>query len=183
MGGIPTSRRLVERRDHGALRPSIRRMQTRRLRFDTQLVAPLGGEEAAARELREAGFDGAFTFEGAHDVFFPLVTAARAGTGLDLMTNVAIALPRSPVHLAHAAWDLQVLSEGRFRLGLGSQVRAQVENRYGSAWSHPVDRMREWVEAITAIFATWEGQGRLDYRGEYTRHTLMTPTFNPGPNP
>jgi probable F420-dependent oxidoreductase len=116
-------------------------------------------------------------------VFFPLVTAARANVGLDLMTNVAIALPRSPIHLAHAAWDLQALSGGRFRLGLGSQIKAQVERRYGASWTKPVSQMREWVEAIRAIFTAWETGGRLDYRGEHTSHTLMTPMFSPGPNP
>ena len=154
-----------------------------RLPVDTQLVAELGREDEAARRLAELGFDGVFTFEGPHDVFFPLVTAARAGIGLDLMTNVAIALPRSPMHLAHAAWDLQALSGGRFRLGLGSQVKAQIERRYGARWVKPVGQMREWVEAIRAIFTAWETGERLDYRGEHTSHTLMTPMFNPGPNP
>jgi probable F420-dependent oxidoreductase len=155
----------------------------RRLPVDTQLVSPLGQEDEAARRLADLGFDGVFTFEGPHDVFFPLVTAARANLGLDLMTNVAIALPRSPIHLAHAAWDLQALSGGRFRLGLGSQVKAHVERRYGARWIKPVDQMRECIEAIRAVFTTWETGGRLDYRGDYTSLTLMTPMFNPGANP
>jgi probable F420-dependent oxidoreductase len=116
-------------------------------------------------------------------VFFPLVTAARAGVGLDLMTNVAIALPRSPIHLAHAAWDLQALSGGRFRLGLGTQVRAHIQHRYGATWAHPVEQLEECVGAVKAVFAAWEDGTKLDFRGEYTTHTLMTPTFNPGPNP
>jgi probable F420-dependent oxidoreductase len=153
------------------------------LPVDTQLVAPLGEEDEAARRLKALGFDGAFTFEGAHDVFFPLVTAARAGIGLDLMTNVAIALPRSPIHLAHSAWDLQALTAGRFRLGLGSQIKTQIERRYGAPWANPVSRMRESVEAIRAIFRAWESGERLDYRGEFTSHTLMTPVFDPGPHP
>ena len=155
----------------------------RRLPVDTQLVAALGQEAEAAHRLADVGFDGVFTFEGPHDVFFPLVTAALAGADLDLMTNVAIALPRSPIHLAHAAWDLQALSAGRFRLGLGSQIRPQIERRYGTRWTKPVGQMREWVEAIRAIFTAWEGGARLDYRGEHTAHTLMTPMFAPGPNP
>jgi probable F420-dependent oxidoreductase len=158
-------------------------MTSRRIPVDTQLTAPLGQEADAARRLAEVGFDGAFTFEGSHDVFFPLVTAAQAGTGLDLMTNVAIALPRSPIHLAHAAWDLQALSGGRFRLGLGSQIKPQIERRYGATWTKPVGRMREWVHAIRAIFTAWETGERLDYRGEHTSHTLMTPMFTPGQNP
>lgn len=150
---------------------------------DTQLVSALGQEDVAARRLKDLGFDGVFTFEGPHDVFFPLVAAARAATGLDLMTNVAIAIPRSPIHLAHAAWDLQSLSGGRFRLGLGSQIKAQIERRYGARWVSPITQMRECVQATRAIFAAWETGERLDFRGEFTSHTLMTPMFNPGPNP
>ncbi|HVW81281.1 MAG TPA: TIGR03617 family F420-dependent LLM class oxidoreductase, partial [Mycobacteriales bacterium] len=152
------------------------------LPVDAHLVAPVGEEDVAARRLADLGFDGAFTFEGAHDAFFPLVTAARSGADLDLMTNVAIAFPRSPLALAYGAWDLQTLSRGRFRLGLGSQIKTHVERRYGSRWGSPVAQMREWVEAIHAIFAAWQSGEKLDFRGEYTSHTLMTPTFDPGPN-
>ncbi len=123
-----------------------------------------------------------FSFEGQHDVFLPLVVAAD-DTGLELMTNVAIAGPRSPLHLAHAAYDLQVYSGGRFRLGLGSQIRPHIEKRYGSQWGRPAARMAETVAAVKAIFAAWEGEAPLDFRGEYFTHTLMPPNFNPGPNP
>jgi probable F420-dependent oxidoreductase len=99
------------------------------------------------------------------------------------MTNVAIAFPRSPLHLAHAAYDLHLLSQGRFRLGLGSQTRAHVEKRYGGRWGRPVSHMRERVEATRAILQAWQDGTRVDFRGEYTTHTLMTPAFNPGPNP
>ncbi|MGV9712078.1 TIGR03617 family F420-dependent LLM class oxidoreductase [Gordonia sp. NPDC003424] len=132
--------------------------------------------------LAALGADGLFTFEGPHDVFFPLVVAAGRAE-FDLMTNVAIAGPRSPLHLAHAAYDLQVYSGGRFRLGLGSQIRPHIEKRYGSTWGRPAARMAEWVRAITAIFEAWEGHAPLDFRGEFTTHTLMTPNFDPGPNP
>ena len=137
---------------------------------------------AHARELVETGADGLFTFEGQHDVFFPLVVAAGV-TDVQLMTNVAIAGPRSPLHLAHAAYDLQLYSGGRFRLGLGSQVRVHIEKRYGSQWGKPAARMAETVGAVKAIFAAWEGQERLNFRGEHYTHTLMPPNFNPGPNP
>ena len=99
------------------------------------------------------------------------------------MTNVAIAMPRSPMHLAHAAWDLQLMSWGRFRLGLGSQVRPHIEKRYGATWSPPAARMREIVLAVKAILASWQDGTPLDFRGEHTQHTLMPPTFVPGPNP
>jgi probable F420-dependent oxidoreductase len=139
-----------------------------------------GGQRA--RELAGCGVDGLFTFEGPHDVFLPLA-AASSTTEVDLMTNVAIAPPRSPLHLAHAAYDLQLMSGGRFRLGLGSQVRTHIEKRYGSTWSRPAARMRETILAIKAIYASWQDGTRLDFRGEFTSHTLMTPNFNPGPHP
>lgn len=150
--------------------------------LDVQLDARPDEAAARARELVGAGVDGLFTFEGPHDVFVPLIAAAGA-VETDLMTNVAIALPRSPMHLAHAAYDLQLLSKGRFRLGLGSQVRPHIENRYGATWDRPVARMREMVLAVKAILASWQDGTRLDFRGEFTRHTLMPPTFVPGPNP
>jgi probable F420-dependent oxidoreductase len=136
-----------------------------------------------ARRLEELGVDGAFTFEGPHDVFTPLILAAGATTTLELATNVAIAFPRNPVQLAHQAYDLQLLSKGRFTLGLGTQIRAQVEKRYGASFDRPIARMRDLVGALRAIFATWETGDRLDFRGEFTSHTLMPPMFNPGPHP
>ena len=154
--------------------------------FDVKVHLQLEGSpfqvSSHARDLAVVGCDGVFTFEGQHDVFFPLVVAA-ADTDLELMTNVAIAGPRSPLHLAHAAYDLQVYGQGRFRLGLGSQIRAHIEKRYGSQWGSPAARMAETVGAVKAIFAAWEGKSRLDFRGEFFTHTLMPPNFNPGPNP
>jgi len=152
------------------------------VKIDTQLNAELGSVAAQARELQDLGFDGAFTFEGPRDVFFPLIEAALE-SDLDLYTNVAISFPRSPVHLAHQAWDLQRLSEGRFALGLGSQVRAHVEKRYSAVWGKPVAHLREQIRAIKAVFACWQDDAPLDFRGEYYTHTLMPPTFNPGPLP
>ncbi len=152
------------------------------MKIDTQLA---GFETAAkdARRLERLGLDGAFTFEGPHDVFTPLILAAEATTTLELLTNVAIAFPRNPVQLAHQAYDLQLLSKGRFTLGLGTQIKAQIEKRYGAEFERPVARMREKVAALRAIFGSWETGERLDFRGEFSSHTLMPPTFNPGPNP
>lgn len=148
------------------------------------LTALFGPQDAVerARALREAGAAGVFTFEGPHDVFAPLTLASTVG-GLDLMTNVAIGFPRNPVQLAHQAYDHQLLSAGRFTLGLGTQIRTQIEKRYGAPFDQPVARMRELVGAVRAIFEVWQVGGRLDFRGDFYRHTLMTPTFNPGPNP
>lgn len=152
------------------------------MKVDVQLDGRPENAAQRARELVALGVDGLFTFEGPHDVFLPLVAAA-ATVDADLMTNVAIALPRSPMHLAHTAYDLQTLSRGRFRLGLGSQIRPHIEKRYGTQWSRPAARMRETVLAIRAIFDAWEGNSRLHFEGEFTTHTLMPPTFDPGPNP
>jgi probable F420-dependent oxidoreductase len=165
-----------------AATPTFRECQHGPMRYDTQLA---GLEDAAdhARRLEALGVDGAFTFEGPHDVFTPLVLAAGASTTLELATNVAIAFPRNPIQLAHQAWDLQLLSKGRFTLGLGSQIRAQVVKRYGAEFDRPIARMRELVGALRAIFATWETGERLDFRGEFSSHTLMPPMFNPGPHP
>ena len=150
--------------------------------LDVQLDGRPDTAAARARELAGTGVAGLFTFEGPHDVFLPLAAAAGA-VETDLMTNVAIAIPRSPMHLAHAAYDLQLMSQGRFRLGLGSQVRPHIEHRYGATWDRPAARMREAVMAVKAILTAWQEGSRLDFRGEFTRHTLMPPTFVPGPNP
>jgi probable F420-dependent oxidoreductase len=152
------------------------------MQFDTMLSG-LTEAPAQARHLEQLGVDGVFTFEGPHDVFTPLVLAAGVTSSLELATNVAIAFPRNPVQLAHQAYDLQLLSSGRFTLGLGSQIRTQVEKRYGAAFDRPIARMRETVGALRAIFATWETGEQLDFRGEFWTHTLMPPLFNPGPNP
>jgi probable F420-dependent oxidoreductase len=145
-----------------------------------EVLVPIYGLADAADEaarLADAGADGIFTFEGPHDVFLPLALAA--GASVSLMTNVAIAFPRNPVHLAHAAWDLQALSGGRFTLGLGTQIRTHVERRFGVAFEDPVGRMRDTVEAVRAVFANWQDGTPLDHRGAYRTHTLMTPVFSP----
>ncbi|MFC3965494.1 TIGR03617 family F420-dependent LLM class oxidoreductase [Nocardia jiangsuensis] len=152
------------------------------MKVHLQVDGAPGRAAGHARELAETGADGLFTFEGPHDVFFPLVVAAGAGQ-LELMTNVAIAGPRSPLHLAHAAHDLQSYSAGRFRLGLGSQIRVHIEKRYGSTWGKPAARTAETVAAVKAILDAWEGKAPLNFRGEFSTHTLMPPNFDPGPNP
>jgi len=135
------------------------------------------------RRLEEAGYDGAFTFEAKHDPFLPLALASATTTTLGLGTAVAIAFARNPMTLASSAYDLQLLTKGRFVLGLGTQVRPHIERRFGMPWSQPVTRMREMVQAIRAIWDCWEGRSELRFEGEIYRHTLMIPAFNPGPNP
>ncbi len=133
--------------------------------------------------LEEIGYDGGFTFEAKHDPFLPLAVAAEHTTRLRLGTAIAIGFARNPMNLANLAYGLQSLSAGRFVLGLGSQVRPHIEHRFGMPWSKPAARMREMALAVKAIFARWEGEAELDFRGEFYRHTLMIPAFDPGPNP
>lgn len=151
------------------------------MKIQTALFGP-GDAIERAQALKEAGATGVFTFEGPNDVFAPL-TLASTVSGLDLMTNVAIAFPRNPIHLAHQAHDHQLLSQGRFTLGLGTQIRTQIEKRFGADFDHPVARMTELIAALRAIFEAWSSGERLRFEGQFYRHTLMTPNFSPGPNP
>ncbi len=159
----------------------VTRLGSHAVKVMTALFGPINAIEQA-QAFREAGASGVFTFEGTNDVFAPLTLASTVG-GLDLMTNVAIAFPRNPIHLAHQAIDHQLLSEGRFALGLGTQIRTQIEKRFGADFDKPVARMTELIAALRAIFESWATGERLNFRGEYYRHTLMTPTFSPGENP
>lgn len=138
--------------------------------------------EPEVQRLEAKGHAGAFTFEGPHDPFFPLLLAARASERIELYTAVAIAFARNPMILANIGWDLQLLSKGRFLLGLGTQIKAHVERRVSMPWSRPAARMREMVLAIKAIWRCWQEGAPLEFRGEFYQHTLMTPVFNPGPN-
>jgi len=136
-----------------------------------------------ARSLEEAGYDGAWSAETSHDPFLPHVLAADVTDRLELGTGIAVAFARSPMTLANTAWDLQVQSEGRFLLGLGSQIKPHITKRFSMPWSQPAARMREMILAIRAIWDSWDGDGTLDFRGDFYTHTLMTPFFNPGPSP
>ena len=138
---------------------------------------------AVARKMEQQGMDCAISFEGPHDPFFPVLRAAERTEHLQFATGVAIAFARNPMLCAQIAYDLQVYTRGRFILGLGSQIRPHIEKRFSMPWSKPAARMREFVQAIRAIWHTWETNDRLDFRGEFYTHTLMTPVFNPGPNP
>jgi probable F420-dependent oxidoreductase len=137
---------------------------------------------AAARDLAALGYDGLFTFEGKGDPFLPLALAAEHAPGRTLGTAVALAFPRSPMHLAYLGHDLQAQSQGRFILGLGAQIRTHVEKRFSAAYDHPAARMREFVLALRAIWRCWYEGERLDFRGRFYRHTLMTPIFEPAPH-
>ncbi len=135
----------------------------------------------AARELEAAGFDGVVTMENRHDPFLPLAVAATATEKLTLQTGVAIAFARSPMVVANLSWDLQLASRGRFTIGLGSQVKGHNVRRFSVPWSAPAPRMREYVQALRAIWQSWQSGEKLDYQGEHYQFTLMTPNFVPEP--
>src|SRR5215467_750258 len=137
--------------------------------------------QRAARDAESAGYDAVMSVELGHDVFAPLAAAALATQRVELTPSVAVAFPRSPTVLASQAWDLQANSRGRFVLGLGSRVKGHNERRFGIAWSAPAPRLREYVQALRAVWRCWETGGKLDFRGEHYRLTLMTPDFSPEP--
>lgn len=147
------------------------------MQIDVGITGDLSAASGRARELASTGVDGLFTFEANSDVFFPLVHATDLD--VDLYTNVAIAFPRSPMHLAYQAWDLHRASNGRFALGLGTQIKPHIERRYSSTWAKPVERMVELISVIRAIWANWSDATPLDHRGEFYRADLMTPIFVP----
>ncbi len=151
------------------------------MKIDGPFYAQLGGAAEEAARLAAIGYDGVYTLEGSWDPFLPLAVASEHAPGLDIATGIAVAFPRNPMHIAYQAWDLQRFSGGRFYLGIGSQVKAHIEKRFGVDFSPPAARMREYIQAVKAIFDCWQNGAPLDFRGEYFRHTLMTPMFNPGP--
>ena len=147
------------------------------------LQAGLDEVPGLAASLEEKGYDGILSFEGQHDPFLPLALAATTTEKVELITGIAIAFARNPMVVAYMANDLQLISGGRFTLGLGSQIRPHIEKRFSETWSRPNARMREFIEAVRAIWRTWNEGDPLRFRGEFYTHTLMAPFFNPGPNP
>ncbi len=136
---------------------------------------------ARARLVEQEGYSGLMSAETSHDPFLPLALAAEHTEHLDLMTAIAVGFARNPMVLAQVAWDLQAMSGGRFMLGLGSQIQAHITKRFSMPWSRPAARMEEMIAAIRAIWEAWQTGERLNFRGEFYRHTLMTPMFSPGP--
>jgi probable F420-dependent oxidoreductase len=152
------------------------------MKVDTGLGPSADTREAAAA-AQQAGYAGAWTSEIKHDPFVALGLAAVATDTIELGTSIALAFARNPMSLAVQANDVQLLSRGRLLLGLGSQIRPHITRRFSMPWSHPAPRMREFILALRAIWQCWNEGVKLDFRGEFYKHTLMTPFFNPGPNP
>ncbi|WP_405622816.1 LLM class F420-dependent oxidoreductase [Streptomyces sp. NBC_00076] len=136
-----------------------------------------------ARHHEKAGYDGLWASESKHDPFLPLLLAAEHTDRLEVGTAIAVAFARSPMQLAYTAHDLQSYSGGRFVLGLGSQIKPHIERRFSMPWSRPAARMREYVSALRAIWASWNEGEKLDFRGDFYSHTLMSPFFSPPPAP
>lgn len=153
------------------------------MKIDVGILVPnLLDIPTAARAAEEIGFDAIWTSETQHEPFLPLAIAAEHTRRIELGTSIAVAYARSPTNLAHIAWDLQNASRGRFILGLGTQVKAHVERRFGMTWDERVaPKFRDFILAMRAVWGAWHGDGRVNYRGEFYKITLMTPFFNPGP--
>jgi probable F420-dependent oxidoreductase len=153
------------------------------MKVDGGIPNQLADVVTATKNAEAAGYDGAWSAETGHDPFLPLVLAAEHSERLEIGTGIAVAFARNPMDLAVMANDLHAYSSGRFMLGLGSQIKAHIEKRYSMVWSHPAARMRELILAIRAIWDCWNNDAKLDFRGDFYTHTLMTPFFSPGPNP
>ena len=142
----------------------------------------LNGVAAEAAWAESIGYDGIAANETAHDPFLPLAVAATTTGRVTLETHVAIAFPRSPMVLAYTARDLQDSSSGRFRLGLGTQVKGHIERRFSTRWGSPGPRLREYVQSLRAIWNCWDTGSNLEYAGDFYQFSLMTPFFSPGPS-
>ena len=137
--------------------------------------------DRTARAAEDLGFAGLWTSETKHDAFLPLAIAANETREIELGTSVAIAFSRSPMETAQTAWDLQDLSDGRFLLGLGTQVKAHITRRFSMPWDKPAARLKYYILALRAIWGSFQSEGSLKYEGDFSQHSLITPFFNPGP--
>ena len=150
--------------------------------IDTQMRDfAFGNIAEEAGRFERMGFDCVWTFEAAHDPFLPLALTAAATTTLGIGTNIAVGFARSPFAMAQVAWDLQKGSNGRFHLGIGTQVRAHVERRMSMPFDRPAARVIDYIRCIRAIWDTFQNDARPDYTGEFYRFHLINPFFNPGP--
>jgi probable F420-dependent oxidoreductase len=152
------------------------------VKIDSGLGAELPRVADRVRAAEGAGLDCLWAAETTNDPFLSLTLATEHSTSVSLGTSVAIAFARNPMSLAYTTNQLQEYSAGRIVLGMGSQVRRHIEKRFSSTWSHPAARMREYVLALRAIWASWNDGAGLDFEGDYYTHTLMTPVFAPRPH-
>jgi probable F420-dependent oxidoreductase len=152
------------------------------MKFDASIVPDdLNAVPDLARKMEDVGFAALWTPETSHNAFLPLTLAAYSTDSMEIGTSIAVAFPRSPMTMAYMAWDLATQSKGRFLLGLGTQVKAHIERRFGMEWFSPGPRLRDYVLALRAIWHSWQHNEKLSYEGEFYQHTLMTPFFQPEP--
>ena len=152
------------------------------MKLDSGIAGNLDNVAMSAKKLEQAGFDGAMSIETAHDPFFPLLLAANETERIELMSSIAVAFSRTPMLLANIGHDLNSYSKGRFVMGLGSQIQPHITKRFSMPWSSPAKRMREFILAMRAIWSAWHNGERLDFKGDFYTHTLMTPMFTPTDN-
>ncbi len=152
------------------------------MKIDGGIGLDLTKTASEAKQAEAAGYDGVWVPETSRDPFLPLALAAEHTESLEIGTSIAVAFARSPMTLANTAYDLNQFSQGRFILGLGSQIKPHITKRFSMEWSKPAARMREMVQAMHAIWDCWMNGTALDFRGDFYTHTLMTPFFDPGPH-
>ncbi|MCK9926893.1 LLM class F420-dependent oxidoreductase [Frankia sp. Mgl5] len=152
------------------------------MKIDFTLSDDIASTSTTAARVEKEGYAGAWVGETRHDPFMQCLQAATATSSLTVGTSIAIAFARTPMTLANLGYDLAQYSEGRFVLGLGSQIKPHIEKRFSMPWSHPAARMRELILAIRAIWDCWQNGAKLDFRGDFYTHTLMTPFFTPKPH-
>ncbi|MCJ7432955.1 MAG: TIGR03617 family F420-dependent LLM class oxidoreductase [Anaerolineales bacterium] len=155
------------------------------MKFDAALpLVYLKDVPTIAKAAEEIGFNALWTQETQHDPFLPCVLVAEHTATLRFGTAIAVSFARSPANLAYTAWDLAAQSNGRFILGLGTQVKAHIERRFGMPWPESVTgKLREQIQVMRALWDLWQNGTKLNFRGEYYKITLMSPFFNPGPLP
>jgi probable F420-dependent oxidoreductase len=166
----------IMKQEQGSVRGYGMRVETGLVTFDWRSIAD------QAKLIERLGFDRMCTAELSHDPFLPLIIAAEHTERIELATSVAIAFPRSPTIAAHLARDLNDLSQGRFVLGLGTQVKGHIERRFATTWSSPGPRLRDYVEAVRSVWRSWDTGERLKHEGTFYPLSLMTPAFSPGPS-
>jgi probable F420-dependent oxidoreductase len=149
------------------------------LKVSGMLGADLDMAPLAIGELEARGYDAAFSAEINNDPFFPLVLAAEHSERIALTTSISVAFARNPMTVANLSWDLNQYSRGRFSVGLGSQIKQHITRRFSMPWSQPAARMREFIQAMQAIWRCWETGEKLSFEGEFYQHNLMTPMFTP----
>lgn len=152
------------------------------MKFDAVLDADTPQQiHSISGAAEEIGFDCLWVPETRHEPFLQLALAADSTSTINLGTAIAVAFARSPMHMANVAWDMARYSQGRFILGLGTQIKPHIERRFAMPWSRPAARLREYILALRDIWDVWQNGGRLNFRGDFYKMTLMSPFFDPGP--